>query len=278
MDIVSHDIDEIYRGLCSDLINYGLYVNGTVEMRNVRFTLADIGNNVVSIRGISKPYLLGELLWYFNGRRDVAFISKFASLWSRISDDGDTNNSAYGYILKYKYGFDQVEKIIELLTKDPDSRRAVLNINEANARVIETKDEPCTIAIQFMIRCGKLYCTAMMRSNDIWFGLPYDVVFFTELQKYVAARLGVQCGTYTHFAVSLHAYMKDLSKILDIANANADADTNALAAEKEPRIHIDIMALQNHKEHMANEVMTAANPKEEIVELARRYKIIEESY
>ena len=88
------------------------------------------------------------------------------------------------------------------MTVDPNTRRAVVNINVPNVNVIETKDEPCTIALQFLNRDGKLHCTAIMRSNDIWFGTPYDWAFFIELQKVIADKLGLGYGTYTHFATS----------------------------------------------------------------------------
>lgn len=217
MGRVSRDIDDIYFILCRDLL-HSKKVGNTRELTNVKIQLTNIGNNVVSIRDISPSYLIGELLWYFTGRNDMKFISRFSKFWEKISDDGVTSNSAYGYIMKKKHGFDQIEKIIELLQKDPDSRRAVINLNEANERVIETKDEPCTIAVQFLLRNGKLDCTTMMRSNDIWFGFPYDVAFFTELQKYVADRLGVGYGFYTHFVTSMHLYDRDAEKVRAIVD------------------------------------------------------------
>ena len=211
-------IDEIYRGLCKDLINKGKPVGNTLELKNVQFTISDINENIIGIRNISAAYLFGEWLWYFSGKNNTKFISSFGSLWEKLSDDGVTNNSAYGYIMKYKFGFDQVEKIIELLTIDPNSRRAVINLNTPNENVIETKDEPCTIALDYYIRDNKLFCTGIMRSNDIWFGLPYDIAFFMELQKYIANRLRVEYGTYTHFVVSLHLYEKNLESIKKIVD------------------------------------------------------------
>lgn len=215
MGRVSKNIDDIYFTLCKDLLHAPIIEN-TRELNNVKIQLTDIKDNIVSIRDISATYLFAELLWYFAGRNDVDFIGTFASMWKRLSDDGETCNSAYGYLMKKKHGFDQIEKVIELLKYDPSSRRAVINLNVPNENVIETKDEPCTIALQFLIRNGKLNCTGMMRSNDIWFGLPYDIAFFTELQKYIADRLNVKYGTYTHFVTSLHMYDRDKEKIAKI--------------------------------------------------------------
>ncbi len=211
-------IDDIYYDLCYKLLKCGNEVKGTRELNNVKIELKDIDKNLVSIRDISPAYLFGEWIWYFTGRNSMEFISSFGSMWKRLTDDGKTSNSAYGYIMKSKHGFDQITTIIKLLEEDPESRRAVININTPNPNVITTKDEPCTIALQFMIRNGKLNCTAMMRSNDIWFGFPYDVAFFTELQKFIADKLNVGYGTYTHFVTSLHLYernYKDVEKIID---------------------------------------------------------------
>lgn len=209
----SYDINGIYHALVRDLLYEEDKICGTRELTNVTIELLNTDNAIVGVRGISPSYLFGELLWYFTGCQKTAFISQFSAMWSRLTDDGQNSNSAYGHIMMYRHGFDQIEKVVELLTKDPGSRRAVININVPNMKVIETKDEPCTIALQFMIRDEQLHCTTMMRSNDIWFGLPYDIAFFTELQKYIAKRLDIPTGKYVHFVTSLHMYERDREKL-----------------------------------------------------------------
>lgn len=209
------DVDSAYYGICEQLLA-APHVGNTREILNAKIQILDVSNPVVSIRDISVEYLFGELIWYFSRRNDLKFISKFSSFWNHLSDDGETCNSAYGHIIFYKHGFNQLDKIIELLEKDPTSRRAVININVPNEHVIETKDEPCTVSIQFLLRNNKVHCTVYMRSNDIWFGFPYDIVFFTELQRIVAKNLDAELGIYTHLAGSLHMYDRDELKIQKI--------------------------------------------------------------
>lgn len=215
MGRISTSIDDIYLTVCKDLLK-APKVGNTRERNNVKLVLKDIDKNIVSVRDLSPSYLAGELLWYFNGDNSLEFINNFSKFWSHISDDGETCNSAYGYLMQVKHGFNQIEKVIEILEADPLSRRAKINLNVPNPYVKETLDEPCTMSLHFMVRKNKLDCTVVMRSNDIWFGFPYDVAFFTTLQKYVALRLGVDYGWYTHFAVSLHMYDKDAEKIAAI--------------------------------------------------------------
>lgn len=215
--MVFRNVDAAYYGMCEQLLA-APHVGNTREILNAKIQIIDVKNPVVSIRDISIEYLFGELIWYFSRRNDLEFISKFSSFWNHLSDDEKTCNSAYGYLIFEKHGFDQLAKVIELLRHDPASRRAVINLNVPNEGVIETKDEPCTISIQFIIRNEKVNCTVCMRSNDIWFGFPYDVVFFTELQRIVAEQLDLKLGIYTHFAGSLHMYDRDEKKIRKIVN------------------------------------------------------------
>jgi thymidylate synthase len=215
------EIDKLYISLCEDLLR-GNKVEDLLELNNACFTLEDITDPIIGVRNISISYLCGELLWYFTRDNSMSFIDKFSKMWGRISDDGVTSNSAYGKIVFEKYGFDQVETVIELLSKNKHSKRALINFNVPNKNKMTTKDEICTIVLQFYIRDGRLNCTAVMRSNDIWRGLPYDIVFFTILQRYIADRLGMAYGSYTHFAVSLHVYERDIENLTQVIKHKKD--------------------------------------------------------
>ena len=239
-------VNVAYKKVCKDLVEKGHVISsqnirgGTTELCNYMFTIDDLDEDYVTLEtGKSNlTYLAAETLWYMSNRNDVSFIGKFAKLWTLLSDDGKTNNSAYGYILQEKHGFNQIEKMIELLKHDPTSRRAVMNINVPNEHVIETKDEPCTIALVPQIRDNKLHMTAIMRSNDINFGFRNDILFFITIQKYIASKLNIEVGTYTHFASSIHFYAKDTKFIKDVAYGTMEKskerlDTKKLLSNKE---------------------------------------------
>lgn len=206
----------LYCDLAALFLNEGSIVNNTIELTNVSFGLKSVKNtpflnNVGRI--VSLKYLLAENLWYAAGSNSLNFISKYANKWKEISDDGLTSNSAYGYIMKTKNRFNQIEKIIEILTKDKYSRRACIILNDANENVIETKDEQCTMFLQFYIRNKLLHLSVYMRSNDFIYGLPNDIIAFVGLQKYIASRLGIGVGSYYHSATSMHVYSKDIHKL-----------------------------------------------------------------
>ena len=262
--MTNNNINNIYIELCNKLLNSNSTNKGTVDLENVMFTLTDINNNIVTVRDLSFEYLCGEMLWYITGRDDIDFIHKFSNFWSRLSDDGVTCNSAYGDILFKRHGFNQVEKIIELLKVDKDSRRAVLNLNVPNKNVIETKDEICTIALVLKIKDNKLNCTGIMRSNDIYLGLPYDIAFFTSLQKYIANRLSIECGEYTHFVTNLHCYNRDLSKIKEISKRTDWMN-----------VKFDYDKMVENCKYLENMVDNSNEPKTELLNKCFELKILE---
>ena len=182
----------------------------TGEVINAVTVIDDPKDNLVTspIRKLSHKYAIGELLWYLSGSNKLDAIANYSKAWNKLSDDGETVNSAYGYRIFEKFGFDQWEHVKGLLKADPNSRQAVIHIKEPNPE--KTKDLPCTVALQYFIRDGKLYATTYMRSNDIWLGFPYDVFTFTCLQIKMAFELGVGIGSYTHIAGSLHLYSRNV--------------------------------------------------------------------
>ena len=160
------------------------------------------------IRKLPMRYCIGELLWYLSANNSLKEIQKYSKNWDRMSDNGETVNSNYGWCIKKKYGFDQWEFCKNELKANSNSRRAVIHIKEASDK--DSKDVNCTVSLQFFIRDNKLYLTTYMRSNDLWLGFPYDVFQFTAMQILMSMELGLDLGTYTHIAGSLHLYERNL--------------------------------------------------------------------
>ncbi len=108
-------------------------------------------------------------------------------------------------------------QLVECYTKlvdDPDTRQAVISLwDPAKDGVAGHRDTPCTLSLTFSLIDGWLELSVTMRSNDAWLGLPYDVFQFSALQASLANALGCPVGCYTHHAVSLHLYERDLPKL-----------------------------------------------------------------
>ena len=197
------------------------------EIINATTTIEDPTRCILKsqVRKLPMRYLVGELLWYMSGQNTLKSIQTITHAWDRMSDDGETVNSNYGWCIQHKFGFDQWNYVKELLQKDPDTRQAVIHIKTAeNSLEHPTKDMNCTVAIQFFIRQEKdgpkLHMTVYMRSNDLWMGFPNDVFQFTAMQILMAMELGIGVGTYTHHAGSLHLYERDYKKSLENISAS----------------------------------------------------------
>lgn len=207
-----NSIYEVYKKLIKDLLKQDFEKNGTKEITNciLKINNPTLDNIKFYHRAFSNKYSTAELKWYWSGDNSCETIGKHAKMWLRLSDDGKTNNSAYGYIIHKKYGKDQLQEVIKELEKDDTSRKAVIIINDPTIDKLTTKDLQCTIGIQFLIRNNKLEETVYMRSNDVYFGLPYDYVYFLSLGHYIAKHFGIEVASYVHCATSMHMYEKDV--------------------------------------------------------------------
>ena len=227
-----NSIQACYKELIEELLKQD-NIGQTKEIANCSIVVNNpsIRHYYLPYRELSEKYLIEESKWYWSADNSCETIGKYAKMWYKLSDDGKTNNSAYGYILFKKYGFNQLEQIIELLKKDKETRRAVLNISDPAIDRINTKDMQCTIAIQFLIRNDSLEETVYMRSNDVYFGLPYDYFFFVSIGQYIAKELGISLSKYTHTSTSMHMYLRDIEKFKEYPVKYYDINIDEIIGE-----------------------------------------------
>ena len=123
---------------------------------------------------------------------------------------GDGKCWEYTYhdrIVNYN-GFNQLNFVIDELKRAPDSRRAVIIIRDNKVDPFNA-DPACLQHIQYFIRGKKLHCKVLMRSNDAVEASFMNAFAFVQLQKFIADKLKVKVGSYTHRANSYHCYEKD---------------------------------------------------------------------
>jgi thymidylate synthase len=161
-------------------------------------------------RKISKKFLFGEAVWILCGDNTVEGIAPYNRHIAQFSDDGKTFFGAYGPRF-----LDQVDYVVGNLDSDEDSRQAVMTMWRQNPR--QTRDVPCTVAIQFLVRHETIHTNVTMRSSDLWLGLVYDVFNFTMITSYVALELrrrglAIKLGDLVVTAGSQHLYARDWEK------------------------------------------------------------------
>jgi thymidylate synthase len=153
------------------------------------------------------------------GRNDAQFINFFNSKLPTYAGHGDTYHGAYGWRLRREHGTDQLERGFNALKSNPDSRQVVLQIWNASSDLpnedgtAAAPDIPCNLISMLKVRDGSLEWTQVLRSNDLFLGLPYNIVQFTSLQEIMAGWLGLNVGSYNHLSDSLHVYADSESAI-----------------------------------------------------------------
>jgi len=113
---------------------------------------------------------------------------------------------AYGERL---WSLNQLPKIVDLLKKEPNTRRAVIPIYDKIDNCITVSEVPCWSFSQWLLRDGKLNNIVYFRSNDVWGAFPSDAYGIRTLQKWIADQLRVDVGYYSHKAGPLHIRKTD---------------------------------------------------------------------
>jgi len=167
---------------------------------------------LVKLRDANPFFHFIEGLWMLAGRNDLKPLTYLLKSMEDFSDDGETLWGAYGYRWKSYFHKDQIKLVIEMLKANPDDRRCVLQMWDANKDLNRHgKDVPCNTTIYFKIRDKKLNMTVCNRSNDmLWGAYGANAVHMSMLQEYIASHLRVQIGTYRQVSDSFHVYHNEL--------------------------------------------------------------------
>jgi thymidylate synthase len=223
--------NDVYYKIIRDLWYDGIEVTPrgmkSKEIIGYKFVLSDPKDNIVTLPGFETnvQYCEEELKWYYSGSNRIDFSPKIEKTWKQFSDDGLHVNSAYGFQI---FGIhpdvkiNQWKWVVDKFKEDPDTRQAVININLPSHKHSFTKDFPCTISLQMLIRDGKLHWITSIRSNDVFYGVRNDIFCFTSMQRRMAADVGCSLGDYIHFAGSMHLYEKHYDKAINLLKLSGD--------------------------------------------------------
>lgn len=193
----------------------------TEELLHVAITIEDPKQRWVVSRtpAMNPAFALAEVAWIMNGSKDAAFINHWNPILPKYAGYCDNYHGAYGYRLRTHFGFDQLEKAFHALKKNPSSRQVVLQIWDPRSDLPNldgqpmAEDIPCNVCSILKIRDKKLEWLQIVRSNDLFRGVPHNFVQFTSLQEIVSGWLGIEVGSYNQISDSLHVYLNDKKNI-----------------------------------------------------------------
>jgi thymidylate synthase len=129
-------------------------------------------------------------------------------VWKEFHDRG----FAYSYGERYAYG---LEDVIDELVRHPESRQLFLSVWDPalDSERLGKKRVPCSLGYWFVKRGGQLHMTYMERSADFAIHFENDQYLSHKLQRYMAEKVGVPAGRFTHWIGSLHVYQKDVAGV-----------------------------------------------------------------
>lgn len=207
---------ELFVAACRAVLANGRPVaprgKATVEVLGASLCLTDPRRRLVDVapvRVLNPAFAAAEAVWILSGSDDP-WIYEYNRRLTRYADHGRLMG-AYGPRLRRWHGItDQLSQVRELLSEDPGSRRAVVQLFDPGRDFAGYKDVPCTLGYRFFLRDGSLHMRTTMRSQDLWLGFGYDIFTATLIQELLAGWLGAGLGGYCHQVDSLHLYAQDL--------------------------------------------------------------------
>ena len=203
-------------------------------------------------------FALAEVVWIITGRRDLAFLEYWNKEYRKFVGPGPELHGAYGNRLRHQFGLDQLDRAYMALKHQPDTRQVVLQIWDSIVDMPDSdgtpmdSDIPCNVLAIPKLRDGKLEWLQVIRSNDMFLGVPYNFVQFTCVQEILAGWLGVECGTYNQISDSLHVYNRHWKNVVEsplLPNISPNTDYLKLSRQESDRIFKE---LERRVEQMIN--------------------------
>ena len=218
MEIIGDSLDDLLHCLYKALLasenqNQGSR-GSTIEILGLTLRLSNPLARISRSENRGKPFsAIGELLWYLKKSDKLDYILPYVKKYEEDAQDG-VLTGAYGpRMFSMRDSIDQIKNVIVLLQNTPGSKRAVVQLFNAEDLVTRLPEIPCTTTFQFHLRNSTLHMSVNMRSNDAYFGLPHDIFCFTMIQEMMARRLGAETGEYIHHAGSMHVYDQYIDRL-----------------------------------------------------------------
>ena len=182
----------------------------------LRFDLA-AGFPLVTTKRIHLRSVICELLWFLRGDTNVRWLhEQGVSIWAEWADEHGELGPVYGkqwraWRTANGESIDQISAAIELIRRDPDSRRIVVsawNVGELDRMRLM----PCHALFQFHVAAGKLSCQLYQRSADVFLGVPFNIASYALLTHMVAQQCELVPGEFIWTGGDCHLYANHIEQ------------------------------------------------------------------
>lgn len=232
-----------YIDLCEDILENGVdkpdrtgVGSKAVFGRMLRWDLAQ-GFPIITSRQVSLRIAFEETMFFLRGETNTKLLEeKKINIWkgntSREFLDarglehlpvGDMGKG-YGYQWRKWEGgqidgqimhTDQISDLLKGIKQDPTGRRHVVT-GWNPGQLSQMALPPChmlhmySVEGELTVEDGKLHTGFVMRSNDVVFGLPYNIMSYALLNHIFAKHLGLTPGDLVYFGWDVHIYQNQI--------------------------------------------------------------------
>ncbi|HHW75647.1 MAG TPA: thymidylate synthase [Xanthomonadaceae bacterium] len=191
---------------------------GTLSLfgAQLRFDLR-AGFPLVTTKKLHLRSIVHELLWFLRGDTNLRYLHEHGvTIWDEWADENGDLGPIYGkqwrdWEAADGCHIDQIANAIDLLRRDPDSRRIVVsawNVGELERMRLL----PCHMLFQFHVANGELSCQLYQRSADLFLGLPFNIASYALLTHLVAQQTDLQVGEFIWTGGDCHLYLNHLEQ------------------------------------------------------------------
>jgi thymidylate synthase len=177
-----------------------------------RYPLAD-GFPLVTTKKLHIKSIIHELLWFLQGDTNIRYLKENGvSIWDEWADANGDLGPVYGHQWRDFGGVDQIQTLIDMIRKSPDSRRLIVSAwNPPD--VPQMALPPCHTMWQVRILGGKLHLQLYQRSADMFLGVPFNIASYALLAVMLAHVTGYEPGDFVHSIGDAHIYSNHMDQV-----------------------------------------------------------------
>jgi thymidylate synthase len=190
---------------------------GTLSIfgHQMRFDLG-AGFPLVTTKKLHLRSIIHELLWFLQGDTNVAYLHEHGvTIWDEWADAQGNLGPVYGaqwraWPTSDGGHIDQIERAVEMLRTDPDSRRIIVSAWNV-AQLDRMALAPCHMLYQFYVAEGRLSCQLYQRSADVFLGVPFNIASYALLAHMMAQQTDLEPGELVWTGGDCHLYLNHLT-------------------------------------------------------------------
>ena len=230
---------------------------GTISVfgYQMKFDLRD-GFPILTTKKILFDALVHELLWFLKGSTNInEGLKQYTPIWNAWADDQGELGPIYGYQWRKwekfvsdgqngyrKEYIDQIQTAIDMIKKNPDSRRIIIsawNVADLDRMALP----PCHAFFQFYVINGRLDCQLYQRSADVALGVPFNISSYALLLVLMAQECQLTPGIFVHTLGDAHIYLNHVEG-LKLQLQRTPKPLPQLRVERKPIFEIQFSDIQ----------------------------------